>query len=83
MIEPIIHTSGEEELPRPLGERAGVRGDSGITFFQDVPKAFKPKDGEQLVMPLYHSFGPEELSGYSPSIVEREKLINAAKRETP
>jgi len=60
-----------------------TKGGKGGFFFPEVPEAFKPKDNEQLVMPLYHSFGSEELSGYSPSIVERAKLINSTYRETP
>jgi NADH-quinone oxidoreductase subunit G len=60
-----------------------TKGGKREFFFADVPEAFKPKNGEQLIMPLYQSFGAEELSGYSPSIVERTRLINAAKPDTP
>ncbi|HLE40511.1 MAG TPA: molybdopterin-dependent oxidoreductase, partial [Nitrospirota bacterium] len=62
-----------QQLPRPLGERAGVRGVTGanIGFFQNVPEPFKPRAGEWLLVPLYHIFGFEELSVLSPGIVER------------
>ena len=62
-----------QQLPRPLGERAGVRGVTGanIGFFQNDPEPFKPRAGEWLLVPLYHIFGFEELSVLSPGIVER------------
>ncbi len=70
------------EPPLPSRERAGVRGDSGkITFFQYI--APKPKAGEQLDLQLPDSLSPEELSSYSPAIVERAKLMLLAKAETP
>jgi NADH-quinone oxidoreductase subunit G len=84
------HPLPKSNISSPLaGEDKGeadkdVRGDSStITFFQDIPEAFKPKDGEQIDIPFQNNFGSEELSGYSPSIVERAKLINQAKRKTP
>jgi NADH-quinone oxidoreductase subunit G len=60
----------EHPLPR---ERAGVRGIFGaaISFSRNVPEAFKPKEDEWLVVPLYHVFGSEELSVLSPGIAER------------
>ena len=49
-----------------------MRGVSGaITFFRNVPEAFKPKSGEWLLVPLYHIFGSEELSVLAPGIAER------------
>ena len=49
-----------------------MRGVSGaITFFRNVPEAFKPKTGEWLLVPLYHIFGSEELSVLAPGIAER------------
>jgi NADH-quinone oxidoreductase subunit G len=83
------HPLPEFNISSPLaGEDRGegdknARADSGITYFQDIPEAFKPKNGEQLVMPLYHSICLEELSGYSPSIVERATLMNSTSREKP
>jgi NADH-quinone oxidoreductase subunit G len=76
LIEPATLPSSlpsrEGEPPRPLGERAGVRGISGaITFFRNAPEAFKPKAGEWLIVPLSHIFGSEELSIHSPGIAER------------
>jgi NADH-quinone oxidoreductase subunit G len=70
-----------EKPSLPSGERAGVRGT--IAYFQNLPGAAKSKNDEQLAMPLYHSFGSEELSSYSPSIVERAKLMKSKHRETP
>jgi NADH-quinone oxidoreductase subunit G len=84
------HPLPESNISSPLvGEDKGegdkdVRGDSStINFFQDIPEAFKPKDGEQIDILFQNNFGSEELSGYSPSIVERAKLINQAKRKIP
>jgi len=78
LIEPSTLTLSEEEPPRPLGERAGVRGASGtITFFPYVPEAPKTKSGEQIDLQHRNNISPEELSSYSPAIVEREKLKNS------
>lgn len=40
-------------------------------FFNDVPASFEPRDGELLIVPLYHIFGSDELSVLSPGIAER------------
>ncbi|MGH9936936.1 MAG: molybdopterin-dependent oxidoreductase, partial [Blastocatellia bacterium] len=40
-------------------------------YFNETPAAFRPRDGEWLVTPLYHIFGSEELSVLSPGIAER------------
>jgi NADH-quinone oxidoreductase subunit G len=40
------------------------------TYFKDIPKTFKRKDDEFLVVPLFHIYGSEELSMFSPSIAE-------------
>ncbi len=70
--------------PLPSGERAGVRGISGkITFFQYVPESSKPKDNEQLDIQFQDKFSPDELSSYSPAIVEHAKLINSTKVQEP
>ncbi|NLG96005.1 MAG: NADH-quinone oxidoreductase subunit NuoG [Chloroflexi bacterium] len=37
-------------------------------YFRPVPAPFKPRVGEWLVVPLYHVFGSEELSVYTPGI---------------
>jgi len=44
---------------------------SKATYFNETPAAFRPRDGEWLVTPLYHIFGSEELSALSPSVAER------------
>jgi NADH-quinone oxidoreductase subunit G len=41
------------------------------TYFNEMPAAFRRRDGEWLVMPLYHIFGSEELSALSPGVAER------------
>src|SRR5208283_2497365 len=40
------------------------------TYFKDIPKTFKRKDDEFLVVPLFNIYGSEELSMFSPSIAE-------------
>jgi NADH-quinone oxidoreductase subunit G len=77
-------------LPSPLeGEGQGegdkyATGDSGkITFFPYISETSKPKSGEQIDRPSRENSGLEELSSYSPAIVEREKLIRATKAGTP
>jgi len=40
-------------------------------YFKSIPSPFSPKNGECLVLPLYHIFGSEELSAQSPGIKER------------
>jgi NADH-quinone oxidoreductase subunit G len=61
------------EHPPPSREKAGVMGIFGaaVSFSRNVPEAFNPKEGEWLVVPLYHVFGSEELSVLSPGIAER------------
>ncbi|MGH9769707.1 MAG: molybdopterin-dependent oxidoreductase, partial [Blastocatellia bacterium] len=40
-------------------------------YFNKTPAAFRPRDGEWLVAPLYHIFGSEELSALSAGVAER------------
>jgi NADH-quinone oxidoreductase subunit G len=63
----------QEEIAGPLrGGNPGVRlfepqapaGD----YYSDIPKPFQPRDGEWLIVPLYHVFGSEELSIHSPGV---------------
>ncbi len=88
LIEPVTLPSslpsreGQQIIPSTLeGEGQGegdkdVRGDSStITFFPYI--ASKPKAGEQIDLQFQDSFCPEELSSYSPAIVERAKLKNS------
>jgi NADH-quinone oxidoreductase subunit G len=53
----------------------GVRliepSESGVPYFAGLPQAFKGRDGELLIVPLYHLFGSEELSVLSPGILDR------------
>jgi NADH-quinone oxidoreductase subunit G len=41
-----------------------------VSYFQEIPSAFEPRDGEWLIVPLHHIFGSEELSMLSPGIAE-------------
>jgi NADH-quinone oxidoreductase subunit G len=42
-----------------------------VSYFRDVPAAFKPRESEWLIVSLYHIFGSEELSTLSHGIAER------------
>lgn len=46
-------------------------GGDGLQYFPEMPEAFSARKGEVLVVPLYHVFGSEELSGLAPAIAER------------
>ncbi|MEJ2210035.1 MAG: molybdopterin-dependent oxidoreductase, partial [Anaerolineae bacterium] len=39
-------------------------------YFEGIPDAFQPREGEWLVLPIYHVFGSEELSLLTPGIRE-------------
>ncbi len=66
----------QSEVAGPLvggdpGRRLIEPGAIGKTsFFQEIPEAFEPRDGEWLVIPRYHIFGSEELSILSPGIAQ-------------
>lgn len=45
-------------------------GGAGFAYFEDVPAAFKRRDGQWLLMPLYHIFGSEPLSMFTPGLAE-------------
>ncbi|MDD5633499.1 MAG: NADH-quinone oxidoreductase subunit NuoG, partial [Methylococcales bacterium] len=52
----------------------GVRlfeASGALPWFNDIPPAFKPEQGQWRIMPLPNIFGSEELSRHSPSIAER------------
>ena len=40
-------------------------------FMNSIPPAFSAQAGEWTIMPLYHIFGSEELSLYTPAVAER------------
>ncbi|MCC6188190.1 MAG: NADH-quinone oxidoreductase subunit NuoG [Anaerolineales bacterium] len=40
-------------------------------YFADVPAAFTPREGEWLLLPLYHLFGSEELSLLTPGVAQQ------------
>jgi NADH-quinone oxidoreductase subunit G len=41
-----------------------------FSFFEQPPPAFETREGEWLVVPLYHIFGSEEVSRSAPAIAE-------------
>jgi len=63
----------QEEIAGPLrGGDPGVRtiepaGDHGA-YFEAEARAFQPRPGEWLAVPLYHIFGSEELSRLAPAL---------------
>jgi NADH-quinone oxidoreductase subunit G len=67
----------QEEVGGPLlGGDPGQRliepaSDAEAAYFRDVPAAFKPRESEWLIVPLYHIFGSEELSTLSHGIAEQ------------
>jgi NADH-quinone oxidoreductase subunit G len=42
-----------------------------IAYFDQIPAAFEPREGEWLIIPMHHIFGSEELSILTPGIAER------------
>jgi len=42
-----------------------------VSYYGNVPETFTPKEGEWLMVPLYHTFGSDELSNLSPGIAEQ------------
>lgn len=65
----------QEEIAGPLrqgdpGVRVIESNGSEQGFFDTVPPAFALRQGEWLVVPLYHVFGSEELSRLAPGIAE-------------
>jgi NADH-quinone oxidoreductase subunit G len=66
----------QKEIGGPLrGGDAGVRlfepaAANGQPNFSAVPPAFKPREGEWLLLPMFHIFGSDELSLSAPGISE-------------
>jgi NADH-quinone oxidoreductase subunit G len=66
----------QKEIGGPLrGGDAGVRlfepaPANGQPYFSAVPPAFQPREGEWLLVPMYHIFGSDELSLSAPGIAE-------------
>ncbi|NLF13730.1 MAG: NADH-quinone oxidoreductase subunit NuoG [Anaerolineaceae bacterium] len=54
----------------PVGRRLVEPGEGPVTFFDEVPAAFVAREGQWLVVPLYHVFGSEEQSALAPGIAE-------------
>jgi NADH-quinone oxidoreductase subunit G len=53
-----------------VGRRLIEPGDETAPYFRDVPAGFVPREGQWLVVPLYHIFGSEEQSALAPGIAE-------------
>ena len=47
----------------------GANGDAA--YSEDIPAPFERRDGEFLVVPLYHIYGSEESSAAAPAVAER------------
>ena len=66
----------QKEVGGPLrGGDAGVRifepaPANGQSYFNVIPPAFEPREGEWLLVPMYHIFGSDELSLSAPGIAE-------------
>jgi NADH-quinone oxidoreductase subunit G len=66
----------QKEIGGPLrGGDAGVRlfepsPVNGQAYFSDIPPAFAPREGEWLLLPMFHIFGSDELSLSAPGIAE-------------
>src|SRR5271166_2706146 len=57
------------------GGDAGVRildpaPANGQPYFSAIPSAFEPREGEWLLVPMYHIFGSDELSRSAPGIAQ-------------
>ncbi|MEW6530703.1 MAG: NADH-quinone oxidoreductase subunit NuoG [Thermodesulfobacteriota bacterium] len=74
----------QEEIAGPLrggdpGRRLIEPSDKASrNYFDQIPNAFLPHDGEWLILPAYHIFGSEELSVLSPAIAERAPIAYLA-----
>jgi NADH-quinone oxidoreductase subunit G len=44
---------------------------SKAAYFNSTPSTCSPKEGQYMVLPLYHIFGSDELSAQSPAVAER------------
>ena len=66
----------QEQVPGPLeGGDPGKRliepaGEGNLPYFDAVPEDYAPRSGEMLAVPLYHVFGSEELSAYTPGVAQ-------------
>lgn len=65
----------QEEIGGPLrGGNPGVRlfeaRPDGAPFYTSIPEAFRPRDGQWMLVPLFHIFGSEELNREAPAVAE-------------
>jgi len=67
----------QHEVGGPLtGKDPGIRlfepgSEAEMKYFSGLPEKFQPRENQWLLIPLYHIFGSEELSVYSPGLDER------------
>jgi NADH-quinone oxidoreductase subunit G len=66
----------QEEIAGPLiggdpGRRLiEPRADAAVSYFGELPAAFAARPGQWWIVPLYHCFGSEEQSIFSPGVAE-------------
>ncbi len=66
----------QEEIAGPLqGGDPGIKliepgTDTTMAYFSEFPDSFAGRDGEWLLLPVYHIFGTEELSAKAPAVAE-------------
>lgn len=76
--------SYQREIGGPLrGGNAGIRMVEPIPFhgrsyFTEIPTAFEPREGEWLLVPMYHIFGSDELSLSAPGIAQLAPTAHVA-----
>lgn len=50
----------------------------GQSYFSEIPAAFEPREGEWLLVPMYHIFGSDELSLSAPGVAELAPTAHVA-----
>jgi NADH-quinone oxidoreductase subunit G len=63
------------------GQRLIETEGDGAAYDTDIPEAFRPRADERYFVPLYHIFGSEELSVYTPAVAQRAPLPYVALNE--
>lgn len=65
-----VEVGGELHGGNPGKRLFELTENSKTEYFKIAPSADAPKEGEWLVLPLYHIFGSDELSAQSPAVAE-------------
>ncbi|MDX9974969.1 MAG: NADH-quinone oxidoreductase subunit G, partial [FCB group bacterium] len=63
------------------GQRLIEPDGDGASYSTEIPEAFAPRADERFFVPLYHIFGSEELSVYTPALAQRAPLPYIALNE--